>query len=135
MVMRSLQVFIQSEGPIAILLLAGEISAFSHGDLEEAFHQAYHPGINALVLDFGKVEYINSAGVAGLIRLITEVGRHGLELCVCGLTHHYRGLFELMHLTDYMCTSENLNSAISDCLTLVEPTSTNPPASSQPNAP
>ena len=117
--MRSLQVNTQFAGPVTILILAGEIGALSHGDLEEAYHQAYHPGIKALVLDFTNVEYINSAGLAGLIQLIAEAGSQGLALCVCGLTQHYRGLFELMRLTEYMCISENCEKAISDCLALV----------------
>jgi anti-anti-sigma factor len=110
--MRSLQVNTQFAGPVTILILAGEIGALSHGDLEEAYHQA---------LDFTKVEYINSAGLAGLIQLIAEAGSQGLALCVCGLTQHYRGLFELMRLTEYMCISENCEKAISDCLALVSP--------------
>jgi stage II sporulation protein AA (anti-sigma F factor antagonist) len=59
-------------------------------------------GIKVLIADFSKINYINSAGIAALIRLF-RIGRDGLyKSRSFGLNYHYEKLFRMVGLDKYL---------------------------------
>lgn len=55
------------------------------------------------VLNFSEVQYINSSGIALLIRLLrSAMNDGGLETFAYGLAAHYQKLFRMVGLTEYM---------------------------------
>jgi stage II sporulation protein AA (anti-sigma F factor antagonist) len=59
-------------------------------------------GGDRLVLNFTGVAYINSAGIATLIRLARTGRKAGFHLYAYGLTSHYQKLFRMVGLTELM---------------------------------
>lgn len=109
--MRYLQIDLVPTPPVVVLALSGEINALSYNDLREAYQQAAVLGQPGLVLDFSRVEYLNSAGLAGIIQLAARAGSRGIMLVACGLTPHFRQIFEVMKLTDFISVAENCSAA------------------------
>lgn len=88
---------------VYILRLSGDITKTS-GDalLQWRNWEAGLPdGIAALLVDFSRVSYINSAGIAALIRFFRFGG--GLYRSGCfGLHYHYEKLFTMVGLNKYL---------------------------------
>lgn len=55
-----------------------------------------------LVLNFTQVPYMNSAGIALLIRLVRTGMKQGCQTFGFGLTPHFQKLFRMVGLTEYM---------------------------------
>jgi len=59
-------------------------------------------GSHRLTLDFGEVGYINSTGIALVVRLLADARRDGRGVRAVGLTPHYREIFRITRLSDFM---------------------------------
>jgi anti-sigma B factor antagonist len=60
------------------------------------------PGIAAVELDVTDVEYINSSGIALLVGVLARLRGAGVTLRASGLTPHYRHIFEITRLDDFI---------------------------------
>lgn len=63
--------------------------------------------IRFLTLDLTKVDYINSGGMAVLIRLARMGSKAGVHTFAWGITPHYEKLFRMVGLTEYMMIYPN----------------------------
>ena len=87
-----------------------EIRLRMHGDLDsqadETLTSAYGDverlGAHRLTLDFTDVGYINSTGIALVVRLLADARRDGRGVRAVGLTPHYREIFRITRLSDFM---------------------------------
>ncbi len=59
-------------------------------------------GRSRLVLNFNGVDYVNSAGIAILIRLAHAAQQAGFSLYGFGINAHYQRMFRLIGLTDFL---------------------------------
>ena len=53
-------------------------------------------------LDFTGVEYINSTGIALLVSLLAKARHDDRPVVAWGLTDHYREIFEITRLADFL---------------------------------
>ena len=88
----------EDSGPV--LELVGDVD----GRAEEALAAAYTEAgeASAVMLDFHGVSYMNSTGIALIVGLLARARANGQTLSVRGLTPHYREIFEITRLSDFM---------------------------------
>jgi anti-anti-sigma factor len=55
-----------------------------------------------VLLNFADVEYINSTGIALIVGLLARARKHGTRVLAAGLSEHYREIFEITRLADFM---------------------------------
>ena len=91
---------LDQDGPAAILRIEGDITSASDGDLMAAYGLAAANGATAVILDFSKLEYMNSGGIGLLVTLLVRAQRGGGRLVATGLSDHYRQIFELTRLDE-----------------------------------
>jgi anti-anti-sigma factor len=84
----------------AVVLLAGDISGGAEAGLLEAF--AATGDSSVVVLDFADVSYINSTGIALIVGVLAEARKTGREVRARGLAEHYREIFRITRLSDFM---------------------------------
>jgi anti-anti-sigma factor len=84
----------------AVLELSGDLTYRFAEQIEADFLNLICNGISSLYLDFSKVRYINSTGIALLIRLINLSRRNNVELKASGLSTHYQEIFKITRLGD-----------------------------------
>jgi len=81
-----------------------EVHGDMHGGSEEALMAAYADACGAstkgVVLNFDKLEFLNSGGIGLLVTLLVRANRSGQRIGACGLSEHYREIFELTRLDD-----------------------------------
>jgi anti-anti-sigma factor len=65
-----------------------------------------------VLLNFGGVGYINSTGIALIVGLLAQARKERRQLLACGLSEHYREIFEITRLSDFMTTYADESAAL-----------------------
>jgi len=84
------------------LRLSGDLNGRADQALLNAYAQVAALGPRRVSLDFGHVGFINSTGIALVVRLLAEARRDGRTVRALGLTEHYREIFRITRLSDFM---------------------------------
>lgn len=87
---------------VPVIEIAGEVNASAEERLQEAYDAATGNGVRTVLLDFGPAEYINSTGIALIVSLLAQARAGGIEVQATGLSDHYREIFEITRLADFM---------------------------------
>ena len=89
-------------GSGACIALVGDLDGGADRALADAYAGAIRLGSGELVLDFHGTGYINSTGIALVVRLLAEARRDRRAVRAVGLNGHYRELFRITRLADFM---------------------------------
>ena len=89
-----------SDPATAVIEVAGDVTGASEGPLMDAYATAAGSGARRIVLDFSKLDYMNSGGIGLLVTLLVRVQRQGQRLLAVGLNEHYRQIFALTRLDE-----------------------------------
>jgi anti-sigma B factor antagonist len=96
----TLEAQVRSDGGVATVVLTGDVDGGAREALDGAYQAA--SGAGTLVLDFGQVDYINSTGIALIVGLLGHARADGIAVAACRLSPHYREIFEITRLSDFM---------------------------------
>ena len=88
------------------LAMRGDVDIAADEVLAAAYAQAAATGATRVVLDFGAVDYINSTGIALIVRMLAEARRDHREVIALGLSDHYREIFRITRLSDYLTIAD-----------------------------
>ena len=88
-------------GDEAVIALTGDIDSSAEGNLMAAYDEAVRIS-RSIVLDFSQTAYINSTGIALIVGLLAQARAHGAQITASGLSPHYREIFEITRLADFM---------------------------------
>ena len=94
-----------------VLDLAGDINAFAEESLEDCYQKAEVLEPESIALNFNEVDYINSTGIALIVSLLAQARKSDREIQVYGLSDHYRELFDITRLSDFMTIYEDEQAA------------------------
>ena len=95
----------------ARLAMRGDVDIAADEALSAAYAEAAATGAARVILDFDRVEYINSTGIALIVRLLAEARRDHREVIALGLTDHYREIFRITRLSDYLTIADTMPAA------------------------
>ncbi|MDQ7053092.1 MAG: STAS domain-containing protein [candidate division KSB1 bacterium] len=109
--MDDFKVNLQLEKSVARLSMSGDLTHLAEERMATIFEKIQSSGARFLVLDFRRVEYINSAGMSVLITLLTRSQKAGLELRAFGLSPHYQKIFDMVGLLKYIPHFDSEESA------------------------
>ncbi|HEX5014848.1 MAG TPA: STAS domain-containing protein [Candidatus Limnocylindrales bacterium] len=84
------------------LHMRGDLDSRADETLGDAYHAVAATGSRRVTLDFGDVGYINSTGIALVVRLLADARRDGRGVRAVGLTPHYQEIFRITRLSDFM---------------------------------
>ncbi len=85
----------------AVIDITGELNASSDPALSDAYAQASELS-GLILLNFAGLEYMNSSGIGLLVTLLIRANRQKKRLAICGLSDHYRHIFQITKLDDAM---------------------------------
>lgn len=90
----------------SVVELTGTVNRGAKEGMETAYAEASQkPG--EILLDFGDVEYINSTGIAVIVGVLAMARAEGRAVGAVGLTDHYKEVFEITRLADFINIYEN----------------------------
>ncbi|MFQ5648551.1 MAG: STAS domain-containing protein [bacterium] len=96
------QVETRVKDDIGIIDIQGEVTSFSEKILEESYETLTGEGLIKIGFNFEKVSYINSAGMAIIISILTRSRKREQTLRCWGLTEHFQKIFDMVGITRYM---------------------------------
>lgn len=103
----------RSVGEATVLVLRGEIDGSAAGVLEAAYDEvAVAESPRRVVLDFGGVDYINSTGIALIVSVLAKARSEGRTVVATGLSEHYRRIFEITRLSDFIKMYADVDEAL-----------------------
>ena len=103
---------VRREGEVAVVDLSGDIDGGAEGAIAAAWDDAVALHPTAVALGFARVGYINSTGIALVVGLLSKAQAWGIPLRAYGLSPHYREIFEITRLADYLDIHEDETSAV-----------------------
>jgi anti-anti-sigma factor len=102
-----LEATVSGDGERARIALRGRIDREGDTALAEASSRAAALGAPVVELDFSAVDYINSTGIALIVRLLAEARRDRREVRARGLSEHYREIFRITRLSDFVTLEDD----------------------------
>ncbi|MGH8872041.1 MAG: STAS domain-containing protein [Acidimicrobiia bacterium] len=97
-------------GDGAVVVMSGTVNRAAKEALESAYEQATtEPG--RILLDFRGVDYINSTGIAVIVGVLAMARAEDREVGAFGLTDHYREVFNITRLADFMTIYDDETAA------------------------
>jgi len=97
---------------VVIIDLYGEINASAEAKMEEAYAQASRQNPTVALLNFEGVDYINSTGIALIVRLLSQARQAGCRLLAYGLSDHYVEIFQITRLAEFIEVYPDETSAL-----------------------
>src|ERR671918_615484 len=107
MTTRELQATVRERDGIAVIDLAGELDSSAEAALNRAYDEATQTGTVALTLNFESTNYINSTGIALIVGVLAQARANHVEVKAVGLSDHYREIFEITRLADFMTIADS----------------------------
>jgi anti-anti-sigma factor len=92
--------------------LSGQINGAADEALSAAYTLAESQNPETIVLNFGQVSYINSTGIALIVGLMARARKAHRQLAVYGLTDHYREIFQITRLADFLTIYDSETAAV-----------------------
>lgn len=99
---------------VAVVDLSGELDAEAEETLNGVYGRAAARDAPLVILNFAGVDYINSTGIALIVGLLARARKDGCGIRACGLNDHYRKIFELTRLADFMPVFPDERSAVGE---------------------
>jgi anti-anti-sigma factor len=96
---------------LTILDLHGDINRDAQSGLETAYRQAEERGVS-VALNFTDTDYINSTGIAVIVGILAMARTKGISVRAFGLSDHYRRIFEITRLSDFMTVHTDQQAAL-----------------------
>ncbi len=87
--------------PVAVLRFEGDIASTSKDAVLGAYEALPKETTKLILLDFTRVDYINSSGIALVIQLLIEAAHAGQTVCAFGLSAHFTKVFTMVGITKY----------------------------------
>jgi len=95
----------------ARLEMRGDVDIAADETLAAAYATVAAASAERVVLDFTRVDYINSTGIALIVRLLAEARRDHRAVIAEGLSDHYREIFRITRLSDYLTIADPVPAA------------------------
>ena len=107
-----IQVAIRGEGSATIIDLIGDVTTFAEEAINHAYQSVSSDGAVNIIFNFRENDYINSAGIAILIGVVTEARKRDQKLLMTGLSAHFQKIFRMVGLTQYADLHPSLDDAL-----------------------
>ena len=85
--------------PVTVLRFTGDISSSSRDTVLGTYEGVTKS--RPVLIDFSKVEYINSSGIALVIQMLMEANKSSQKIAAFGLTPHFQKVFTMVGITKY----------------------------------
>jgi|ERR1700679_32740 anti-sigma B factor antagonist len=86
--------------PITVMRFSGDITSASQPAVIGTY-EGLPDIVKRILLDFSKVEYLNSSGIALVIQMMIAASKRGQKIHSFGLSPHFTKVFTMVGITKY----------------------------------
>ena len=91
---------VQRRNGVTVIDMPTHIDITTEAALDTAYSEVSPKG--AILLNFSGTEYINSSGIALIVGILARARKQSRPISAYGLSPHYREIFEVTRLSDFM---------------------------------
>jgi anti-sigma B factor antagonist len=95
---------------VTVIDMPAHIDITSEAALDTAYSEVSPKG--AVLLNFSATQFINSSGIALIVGIMARARKQSRPVAAYGLSDHYREIFEVTRLADFMGLFKDEQSAI-----------------------
>ena len=107
------KIFVDFEkNAIPVIYIEGEITSEADEEIVNCYASIPSGKKERVLIDFSKTAYINSAGIATLISLISKASENQGKIEFSGLNSHFRKVMDIVGLTDFVLIHDTLDHAL-----------------------
>ena len=103
---------IRTEDATTVIDMTGLLDRTAEARMNEVFATALAAGTGPVVFNFAGVEYINSTGIALVVGALAKARTAGRPVRAFGLSDHYREIFTITRLSDFMGIFNDESAAV-----------------------
>ena len=96
----------------SVIDIIGEVTGQAENALMDAYAKANDFGAKSIILNFEQLQYLNSSGIGLLVTILIRAQRQKQSLLACGLSEHYKEIFQLTRLDEAIGIFDNEASAL-----------------------
>ena len=108
------EINIKQENDITIFDVHGDVTAFSEPFFTKAYQTANDQAASKILLKFTEDAYINSGGIAILIQLLAQTKRNNQQICITGLSNHFKKIFNMVGITKFARIYNTVDEAVNN---------------------
>ena len=97
---------------VSVLRYEGDIASTSKDAVLGTYQALPKETAKLVLLDFTKVDYINSSGIALVIQMLIEASNSGQKVFAFGLSPHFTKVFTMVGITKYAGLFPNESAAM-----------------------
>ncbi len=99
------------QNSIVTIKFFGRMDATNTNIYEETLEQCFHKNEKNIIVDFGNLEYISSAGLRSILIIEKQRSSHGVNIVFCSLQSMVQELFEISAFNSILRIFDNYDDA------------------------
>lgn len=104
---------VRRDGDALIAVVVGDVDVHRSWAFQRSLMALLDQSPQRIILDLADVSYMDSSGLAGLIKLLSQVRRLRIDLWLCRPTVPVRSLLEITRLDQVFSVADSLEEALS----------------------
>ena len=101
MLIKKTKTWLRQIGEDVIIDLSGDVTNQGQETIYNAYAKALQTKPERILFNFSDTEYINTSGIAVLIKIVMQAEKTGHKIGLFGMSSHYQKVFELVRLPLY----------------------------------
>lgn len=97
---------------MAVIDLPAQIDSTAELALSDAYATAAARDAKTILLNFAGVDFLSSTGIALIVGILARARKEGRAIRAAGLSDHYKEIFEITRLSDFMTIFADENAAM-----------------------
>lgn len=107
-----MEIIEKKEGPVSIFSIQGRLDSNSSPEFEERIIGAIDEGARSMVVDFGELEYISSAGLRVILKSTKKLKRSEGSIILCAMQDYVREVFEISGFDSFLTIVPHMDDAL-----------------------
>ena len=103
---------VKQVGTAAVVTVVGDIDLFHSLRFQSDLSEVIQTSPARIVMALSAVPYMDSSGIASLVKLLSQCNANNIDLALAGMTERVRGMFEIMRLDSMFKMFESIDEAI-----------------------
>ena len=102
----------QLDNNVVVISPDGEMDLYNASEFKNLATSVMSDNPSGIVVDLGKLEYIDSSGISALLFTFTQCKNRGISLCFVNIKGSVRKVIELTSLSGFFPIADNLADAL-----------------------
>jgi stage II sporulation protein AA (anti-sigma F factor antagonist) len=100
------------ENQIAVITIAGRLDGVTALECEKSMRELVIGDTNRIIIDFGNLDYISSAGLRSILLTAKLVNEKRGQLCLANVTGNVRSVFDMSGFSSMFKIADSVEQAL-----------------------